>query len=106
MESTISYCGRRTAAALRPETWPYARDRFDFLDLFDGMVISGFEGTRKPDPAIFHILADRYAIAPADAVFIDDRAENVAAAERLGFHAMRFTTTDDLSAALASVGLL
>jgi 2-haloacid dehalogenase len=88
------------------ETWPHARDRFDFLDLFDGMVISGFEGTKKPDSAIFEILTQRHAIAPADAIFVDDRPENVAAAMRLGFRGVRFTAPDKLSAALSDHGLL
>jgi len=88
------------------ETWPYARDQFAFLDLFDGMVISGFEGTKKPDAAIFRILLDRYAINPANALFIDDRGENIVAAERLEFHGIQFTGPAELSAALMGHGLL
>lgn len=88
------------------ETWPHAQERFDFLDLFDGMVISGFEGTRKPAPAIFDILSTRYAVAPSKAVFIDDRLENVAAALSLGFHGVHFTTPGALAVALEGFGLL
>ncbi len=88
------------------ETWPYARNRFEFLDLFDGLVISGFEGTKKPDEAIFHILMERYSVEPVRAIFIDDRDENIAAAEMLGFHGIRFTTPAKLSADLTGYNLL
>ncbi len=88
------------------QTWPYARDRFEFLNLFDGLVISGFEGTMKPEEAIFNILLERYTIDPADAVFIDDRAENVAVAETLGMRGIRFTESTVLSADLERLGLL
>ena len=88
------------------QTWPYAANRFAFFDLFDGLVISGFEKTTKPDPAIFKILIDRYAIDPRNAVFIDDSAENVEAAERLGFHGIVFREPAELSNALADLGIL
>ena len=88
------------------QTWPYAKDRFAFLELFDGLVISGFEGTMKPEPAIFDIVKDRYTIDPADAVFIDDRAENIAVAETLGFGGILFTGPAALSDALSRHGYL
>lgn len=88
------------------ETWPYARDQFAFLERFDGMVISGFEGTKKPEPKIFRLLQDRYGIEPADAVFIDDRADNIAAAETLGFDGILFTQPSSLSVELSRLGLL
>lgn len=88
------------------ETWPHARDQFDFLDLFDGLVVSGFEGTKKPDSAIFDILLKRYALEASDALFIDDRADNIAAARQLGFHAIQFTEPEALSHTLTSHGLL
>jgi 2-haloacid dehalogenase len=88
------------------ETWPYARDQFAFLDLFDGLVISGFEGTKKPDKEIFEILIDRHSIMPADALFIDDRLENTDAAKQLGFHGIQFTGPDALSRKLEHYGFL
>lgn len=88
------------------QTWPHALDRFAFLDRFEGLVISGFEGTMKPRIDIFEILRDRYHIVPRKAVFIDDRAENVAAAERLGFRGIRFQNSAKLSEDLRGLGLL
>ena len=54
------------------ETFPIARRRFDFLDWFEGIVVSGEEGVAKPDPGIFRILLDRYALDARNLPFIDD----------------------------------
>lgn len=88
------------------QTWPLAKDRFAFFGLFNGLVISGLEGTMKPEPEIFHILRDRHGIDPSDAVFIDDNPANVAAAESLGFSGILFSDPAELSAALSDLGLL
>lgn len=87
------------------ETWPVARARFDFLGWFRGVVVSGREGVAKPDPAIYRTLLERYAIAPAGALFIDDREENVAAARTAGMDGIRFTGPAALRAELARRGL-
>ena len=88
------------------QTWPFVRDRFTFLELFKGLVISGFEGTMKPEEKIFRILLERHDIDPAAAVFVDDRVENVAVAERLGIRGVHFTGPAELSANLSRMGLL
>jgi 2-haloacid dehalogenase len=88
------------------ETYPLARDRFDFLRWFSGIVISGEEGVVKPDPRIYRLLLERFAIDPQDAVYIDDVEVNAAAAHRLGIHGIHFTTTTALRTELARLGLL
>jgi 2-haloacid dehalogenase len=66
-------------------------EAFEWLDLFDGVVVSGQEGVIKPDPAIYRILVDRHGVDVATTAFVDDRIENVEAAAALGFHAVHFT---------------
>ena len=88
------------------ETFPIARERFDFLSWFDGIVVSGEVGLAKPDPAIFHRLTSAFGIDPAEAVFIDDVSANVDAARTLGVHGIRFTTPAALRAELADLGVL
>lgn len=88
------------------ETFPPQRERFAFLGWLDGLVISGEEGVIKPDPRIFRILLERYAIAPASAVFVDDVAKNAAAAAALGLHGIHFRSPQQLRAELVAVGLL
>ena len=72
------------------ETFPRARRLFPFLGWFEGIVVSGDEGIRKPDPEIWQRLISRYAIDPTTTVYIDDMPCNVEVAAGLGFHAIRF----------------
>ncbi|WP_036140833.1 MULTISPECIES: HAD family phosphatase [unclassified Luteibacter] len=88
------------------ETFPFARERFDFLRLFDGIVVSGEEGTIKPDPKLYRTLLERYDIDPARAVFIDDNKANVDAAEALGIHGIHFHTPRQLRDELIALGFL
>jgi 2-haloacid dehalogenase len=87
------------------ETFPLRRDRFEFMQWFDGYVISGLEGVVKPDPRIFEILIERFALVPSRTVFIDDSAANVHAAEKAGLRAVHFVSPDDLRAELVRSGL-
>lgn len=52
--------------------------------VLSGKVLSFEEGLIKPDPAVFHLLLDRYQLDPETCVFIDDIAGNILAAEKLG----------------------
>lgn len=60
------------------------------LSYVDGCVFSAVCGLAKPDRAIFEHLCARFEIAPDEAIFIDDRAENVRAAEQLGMRGYVF----------------
>jgi 2-haloacid dehalogenase len=88
------------------ETFPHAREIFGFLDWFEGIVVSGDERVAKPDPALFRILLDRYALVPHETVFIDDSPTNVAAAQTLGLVGLRFVEPEQLRADLSRLGLL
>jgi 2-haloacid dehalogenase len=88
------------------ETFPTLRERFAFLSWFDGIVVSGVERVMKPDPRIFHILFERHGVAPESAVFVDDAAENAAAASALGVHGIHFRSPGQLRQELAAVGML
>lgn len=88
------------------ETFPAAQRRFDFLNWFDGTVLSGKVNLIKPDPRIFHLLFDTHAVRPAESVYIDDLPRNVEAASSLGMHGIQFTDPASLRAELVSVGLL
>jgi len=60
------------------------RKRFQLDGYFRGFVISGDTGTRKPDPAIYLHMLQQAGFEPHDAIFVDDRLRNVAAADALG----------------------
>ena len=82
------------------------RRRFAFLTGLDGVVVSGEEGVCKPDSEIYLRLARRFDLTPARTLYVDDRADNVAAAEALGFRGHHFTSADGLRAELVRIGVL
>ena len=107
MLQTLRQNGIRTYALTNfsAETFPLAVARFPFLSDFDGAVVSGDEGVIKPDPAIYQLLMQRYSITPSCAVFIDDKLENVQAAQRLGLHGIHFVEPTATRIALRALGL-
>lgn len=63
----------------------------DFFKLFDGIVISGDVHAIKPEAKIYEIFTSR--LAPHHCVFIDDRIENIVAAEKQGIFGILCTST-------------
>lgn len=88
------------------ETFPIALERFDFLQLFEGIVVSGAEKTRKPFKQIYDILLTRYDIDPGQSLFIDDNQENVEAAVKIGMCGIHFQSPDQLKIELQKLGAL
>ncbi len=88
------------------ETFPVALERYDFLHWFDGRVVSGEEGTRKPFPEFYRRLLDRYQIDPSGALFIDDNLRNVKGGEELGIRGIHFVDHGQLRNELGKAGLL
>jgi 2-haloacid dehalogenase len=88
------------------EMFPFARERFDFLAWFEGIVISGDVGVNKPDRRIYEHLAGQFGLDPAATVFIDDSPANVDAATDFGFCAIQFTNAAALRLELTRLGLL
>ena len=88
------------------ETFPIAFKRFDFLQLFDGIVVSGNEKMIKPDKRFFQLLLDRYELKAENCVFIDDSEKNIESAIELGFHAIQFTSPEKLKQDLKFLNLI
>jgi len=73
-------------------------------DFFSACYVSGELGLLKPHAEIYrHVLGD-LGVAPAEAVFIDNRESNVAGAQALGITGHVFTGPGPLRAFLASLG--
>lgn len=87
------------------ETLPIAMNRYDFFDKLDGIVVSGDEKLIKPNPRIYQILLHRYHLLPHETLFIDDNAENVHAAQKLGFKTIHLTPNVCLKARLKDFGV-
>lgn len=88
------------------ETFPIAIERYDFLQLFEGILVSGQEKLKKPDPRIYQLIMDRYKIKPEGAIFIDDNTKNVAAAKAQGIEAIHFKSPGQLRSALTEKKIL
>lgn len=87
------------------ETFPIALERFEFLQRFEGIVVSGVEGMIKPSPEIFQLLASRYDVDMSRAVFIDDHRPNIEGAQKIGLHAVQFFDAAQLREDLLALGL-
>ncbi len=88
------------------EFWAMFRPTAPVFDRFRDIVVSGEEKLAKPDSAIFHLAARRFGHEPRAMLFIDDNADNVAAAAALGWHVHHFAEASRLERDLAARGLL
>ena len=88
------------------ETFPVAQARFEFLNWFDGIVVSGEEKMRKPTPEFYHILLNRYQVNAQECLFIDDNYRNILAAEKLGIECIHFSSAEALEQELSKRGVL
>ncbi len=88
------------------ETFPVAKEKYDFLKHFQGIVVSGEEKTRKPFDDIYQILISRYEIIPGKALFIDDNLDNVIGAQKAGINAIQFHNPSALIMDLKRLNIL
>jgi putative hydrolase of the HAD superfamily len=89
-----------------PEVLRYMRQEFAWLGDFAQLTFSCELGIVKPDPAIYLYTCEKLGVVPADALFLDDKPENVLGAERAGLSSLRFTSIGQLRADLAARGWL
>lgn len=87
------------------ETFPKAIAKFEWLQLFEGILVSGDEGMRKPNPEIYELMLSRYKINPSEAIFIDDSKNNVAGSEAVGIKGIHFTSASRLENSLTELGI-
>jgi putative hydrolase of the HAD superfamily len=86
--------GVRTA--LVSNSWGVHRYPHDlFEELFDGVVISGEEGTRKPAKRMYELGAERAGLAAEQCVFVDDLPFNLTPAEELGMATVHHTSAEE-----------
>lgn len=89
------------------EFWPafHAREAAMFAPFRD-IVVSGEEGLIKPDTAIYTLALARFGLRAEQAIFIDDRADNIVGAQQVGMHGHLFRDAPTLRAELAALELL
>ena len=79
------------------ETFPKAIKKFEFLQWFEGVLVSGVEKTRKPFPEIYELTLNRFDLKAEESLFIDDNLRNVEAARALGIYSIQFHSPELLA---------
>ena len=87
-------------------TWAGITDAYPALGRLEGVMISGEEGTCKPDEVIFRRCEARFGFSSDQALFFDDSPPNVEGARAIGWEAELFTSAHAARAALARRGIL
>ena len=78
----------------------------DVVPQFADGIFSARVGLAKPDDAIFELARERFGLAPAQTVFLDDHPKNVEAARRHGWQAVLFENASQAEAELVATGWL
>lgn len=106
LAATFRRTGGRTAFLSNsgPEMMAQVRARRPLEAWFDAVVISCEVGLSKPDPRIYRLCLDRLGLAAPAALFVDDRADNIAGAARVGLQTLQFEGPHALARLRALVG--
>jgi 2-haloacid dehalogenase len=78
------------------EKFALVRERYEFFDWFEAIVISGDHKLVKPDPRLFEITLKIIGRPAQECVLIDDSWHNIAVAQELGFQTIHFETPEKL----------
>jgi putative hydrolase of the HAD superfamily len=95
-------------AMLNNESGPlndYRIVTFGLAQYFDGFFCSAYIAMRKPDPRMFRAGAEMLHFKPEECAFVDDRANNCAAAAGVGMHAIQYKGEEQLTDALRALGV-
>lgn len=84
--------------------WLYARH--DFFQWFEHITLSYQVGCMKPHPEIYHHATQTMRVKPEESLFIDDIAENIEGAKRLGWNTLWLLPEQSLQQALYTMKLL
>jgi 2-haloacid dehalogenase len=88
------------------EFWPRFAPLFPVTTLFQDIVVSGVEKVAKPDAHIYQIALARFGLVAGEALFIDDRADNISGAQANGFIGHHFQDAPTLRSLLKGYQLL
>jgi HAD superfamily hydrolase (TIGR01509 family) len=81
--------------------WQFVQSQTDVFAMFAKLFLSFETGNAKPEAAAFQDVIDHFDCDPADIIFLDDNASNVAAAQSVGLRARR---TQGLAEVMTAVG--
>ena len=87
------------------EILAYMRQEFGWLAHFHHNTFSCELGIGKPDPEIYLHTCRELDLLPPETLFLDDKPENIAAADKVGLIGIQFSTVEQLRKDLAARGL-
>ena len=85
--------------------WTHLSNEYQLHQIGHGALPSFVAGVMKPHDGIYLEAERRFALTPAETVFIDDRAENIATARRRGWHGIVHGGHDTTVGALRELGV-
>lgn len=77
--------------------------KYRLSKLVDLMVFGSEEGVSKPDERIYRLTLERLAVRPEEAIFVDDKIENVESARHLGMRGIHFQNARQTVAEIEAV---
>jgi HAD superfamily hydrolase (TIGR01509 family) len=84
----------------------HIRDRFPFFANFDGYILSFEHNAMKPDPEIYRVVERTSGRSGSELLYIDDRPENIATGEALGWRTILHHEPARTVEAVRAFGLL
>jgi glucose-1-phosphatase len=84
----------------------YMESRYDFFSYFPVRIYSCAIGVAKPNPLIYKEALRACRVRAEEAVYIDDIADYVEVAQRLGIEGIQFQSSEQLALAFQKVGLI
>lgn len=83
----------------------YRLKRFSLRQYFQFFLCSGYVHEMKPDPAMYRVALEIGGDIPGEALFIDDKAENIQAANEAGFIGLQYSSPALLKEQLRAHGV-
>lgn len=77
-------------------TYEYFSKKYDFFNIMDGIIISAYEGIKKPDLKMFELLIEKYSLIAEECLLIDDDDTNktLEVANTIGISGRRVNAND------------
>ncbi len=96
LDAVLRARGEGVRTGLISNSWGTRRyDRAVLEQLFDGVVISGEVGIRKPAAEIYEMGAERIGLDAEECVFVDDLPFNLEPAAALGMATVHHTSSEE-----------
>ncbi|MGH9725473.1 MAG: HAD family hydrolase [Candidatus Acidiferrales bacterium] len=105
-QARLHGAGYRTAilSNMQRDMSEYVRGNFEWVRRFDCLIFSGEVRLAKPEPKIYEHTIRCLGVKHSEALFVDDREENLQAASALGITGIRVQSIAQLRNDLAEIG--